>query len=296
MSLVRGESDRLAGRSRVPLILCADDYGLAPGVSEAIRELLALGRLSATSCMSVTPHWAAEGLRLQPFRTRADLGLHLTLTDHAPLGRMQHLAPAGRLPTLARLMVRAFSGTLGRDEVAAEIDRQIDRFETVIGSAPAFLDGHQHVHLLPVVRDIVIDRCERRLSRAGTYVRCCAESAASILARGVAPARALIISALSLGLGARLHKAGVRSNSAFRGVRSFGADECYGAIFPRFLEAPIPYMLIACHPGRVDRHLAAVDPVTSPREDELRYFLGDGFPRDLEAAGVSLARFGTQGG
>ncbi len=296
MSLERGESDRPAGRSRVPVILCADDYGLAPGVSAGIRELLALGRLSATSCMSVTPHWGAEGPRLAPFRAQADLGLHLTLTDRAPLGRMPRLAPAGRLPTLPRLMVRAFSSGLDRDEVAAEIDRQIDRFETVIGSAPAFLDGHQHVHLLPVIRDIVVDRCERRLSGAGTYLRCCAESTASILARGVAPVRALVISALSRGLSARLHKAGVRSNSAFRGVRSFGADERYGALFPRFLKTPIPYMLIACHPGRVDRHLAAVDPVTSPREDELRYFLGDGFPRDLEAAGVSLARLGAKGG
>ena len=111
----------------------------------------------------------------------------------------------------------------------------------------------------------------------------------------MAPFRALIISTLGRGLRARAQKAGVRTNSAFRGVRSFGAGERYGAIFPRFLDTPIPDMLIACHPGRVDRYLAALDPVTTPREDELRYFLSDCFPRDLEAAGVSLARLGTAG-
>ena len=40
-----------------PLLLCADDYGLAPGVNAAIRDLIAQGRLTATSVMSLCPHW-----------------------------------------------------------------------------------------------------------------------------------------------------------------------------------------------------------------------------------------------
>ena len=35
--------------------LCADDYGIAPGVSAAIRDLVARGRLNATSAMVVAP-------------------------------------------------------------------------------------------------------------------------------------------------------------------------------------------------------------------------------------------------
>ena len=37
------------------LILCADDYGISPGVNRAIRELIARGRLNATSVMVVGP-------------------------------------------------------------------------------------------------------------------------------------------------------------------------------------------------------------------------------------------------
>ncbi|HVT56350.1 MAG TPA: ChbG/HpnK family deacetylase, partial [Xanthobacteraceae bacterium] len=33
------------------IVLCADDYALSPGVSAGIRELLAAGRLNATSVM-----------------------------------------------------------------------------------------------------------------------------------------------------------------------------------------------------------------------------------------------------
>lgn len=280
---------------RFPVILCADDYGLAPGVGAGIRELLALDRLSATGCMTISPHWPAEGMALRPYRSRADLGLHLTLTDFEPLGPMPSLAPSGRLPALPQLLRRAFLGQLDHEEIAAEVDRQIDRFEAAIGSAPAFLDGHQHVHLLPIVRAIVLDRCVGRLSRTRPYVRSCVDSPSAILARGVAPMRALVINALGRGLAADARRAGVRTNSVFRGVRSFGGHERYRMIFPRFLTVPVPRMLIACHPGRVDRHLEAVDPVTAPREDELHYFLSDLFPRALDAAGVILTRLGADG-
>ena len=35
--------------------LCADDYGISPGVNEAIRDLIARGRINATSVMVVAP-------------------------------------------------------------------------------------------------------------------------------------------------------------------------------------------------------------------------------------------------
>ena len=35
--------------------LCADDYGISPGVNRAIRDLIKRGRLNATSVMVVGP-------------------------------------------------------------------------------------------------------------------------------------------------------------------------------------------------------------------------------------------------
>ena len=35
--------------------LCADDYGISPGVNRAIRDLIERGRLNATSVMVVGP-------------------------------------------------------------------------------------------------------------------------------------------------------------------------------------------------------------------------------------------------
>ena len=40
--------------------LCADDYGIAPGVNRAIRELIAGGGLNATSVMVLSPNFNAD--------------------------------------------------------------------------------------------------------------------------------------------------------------------------------------------------------------------------------------------
>ena len=134
------------------IVLCADDYGIAPGVSRAIRDLLERGRLSATSCMVVSPDFAAEGPRLKPYLDRADIGLHLTLTQDRPLGA---------------LMRAAYLGRLDRQAIGAEIDRQVERFTRVLGRAPDFIDGHQHVHLLPAVREPVLEAAKK----IGAYLR-----------------------------------------------------------------------------------------------------------------------------
>ena len=40
--------------------LCADDYGISPGVSAAIRELIVRERINATSVMVASPHFNGE--------------------------------------------------------------------------------------------------------------------------------------------------------------------------------------------------------------------------------------------
>lgn len=274
----------------IPIILCADDYGIAPGVSRAIRDLIARRVLTATGCMTGGPWWPEEGVALRPLSGMADCGLHITLTDQAPLGAMPRTAPGGRLPGLGVLTVAAYRGRLDRGEVAAEIDRQIARFSTVIGAPPAFLDGHQHVHQLPMVRDLVVARTRDM----GAYLRYATEPLPAILRRGVAVARAAAISLMGAGLRRRGQKAGIWGNSVFRGVRDFSPRESYPLLFPRYLERPVPGMMVACHPGLVDDALRAVDPVTAPREGEYRYFMDDAFARDLAAAGVRLVR-GSEG-
>lgn len=271
------------------MTLCADDYGLAPGVSGAIRALIAQGRLQATGCMTGSPHWPAAAQLLKPLQDQADIGVHLTLTDQAPLGAMPSFAPDGRLPPLGEVLKRALTGRFDRAEVAAELERQIESFETHFGRPPDFLDGHHHVHQLPHVGPIVLELWRRRLGGRG-WIRSCVEPAASILAQRVDPLRALVISTLGLGFRRRLEAEGVPHNGCFRGVYAFRPEPPFAELFRRFTERPGPRALMMVHPGIVDAELEAADGLTAQREVEFAYLSSDACILSLASRGLTLKR------
>lgn len=277
---------------RKPVVLCADDYAIAPGVSRAILELIDRGRLTATSCMTLRPFWPEHAGWLRPRAERADIGLHFCLTDLKPLSTMPGLAPEGRLPALGPLLARALLRRIDRDEIAREFDRQLDRFVDVFGRPPDCVDGHLHVHQLPVVRDVVLAQMRSRLPHA--YLRVCDEPASAILRRGIAVKRALVISLLGRGL--RRQMADRPSNRRFAGVRDFDEKASYRTLMQTFLRDAPDGLLVMCHPGVADADLAAVDRVTTAREEEYRYLLSAAFLEDLDAAGVRLSRFRRGGG
>src|SRR5262245_615707 len=130
--------------------LCADDYGAAPGVSAAIRELVSRGRINATSVMVAAPHFdsdeAAALAKLNSGEKRAALGLHVTLTgplrplstNFAPLrqGRFLPLNTMLRLATARRLQPKPLT-----EEIAA----QLKRFIEVFGRHQGFFEGLQNI-------------------------------------------------------------------------------------------------------------------------------------------------------
>ncbi len=271
-----------------PITLCADDYGLSPGVSVAIRDLIERGRLTATSCMTVCPFWVEEAPTLRPLAGMADIGLHVTLTDQAPLGPMPKLAPQGILPPLGVLMRKAYTGALDPHEISAEVNRQVAAFTTAFGAPPAFIDGHQHVHQLPVVRNAVLAALAEL---PGAYLRLCREPPRAIVRRGVAVAKTLLIAALGRGLAARARAARVPANTSFRGVYDFSGTRPFDALMARFLDEPGERTLVMVHPGIPDDALRAVDPLVDQRAVEYDYLKSDSFAALLASKRVRLARF-----
>ena len=253
------------------IVLCADDYGIAPGVSRAIRDLLDRGRLSATSCMVASPDFAGEGPLLKPYLDRADIGLHLTLTLDRPLGRLMRAAYLRRLDSQA---------------IAAEIDRQIEFFTHTLGRSPDFIDGHQHVHLLPGVREPVLAAA----MRTGAYLRVTDEPLGAILGNRVAAGKSAFLSLMARPMARLAARSRIRRNSGFRGARSFAEREPFRSLFRRIIADAPAGTIVMCHPGLVDAALAGRDSVTAAREGEYRYFLSEEFPGDLAAANLRLSR------
>lgn len=270
--------------------LCADDYGISPGVDAAIRELVVHGRLNATSAMMPAPSFgrpAADTLdALNAERKRVAIGLHVTLTGpFRPLIKTFRPLVQGTFPPLGAMLRLAMLQRLHRPSLQAEVRAQLEAFIDTFGRPPDFVDGHQHVHLLPQVRGAVLGAV-RQLA-PGAWLRQCGR--ATPLRSRLADRKALLLDVLSRGFRRHAAALGMRTNPAFAGTYDFRADADFAALFPRFLADLPDGGLVMCHPGFVDDELRRLDPLTDLREREYAFFFGDDFPRLLAARGVALA-------
>jgi predicted glycoside hydrolase/deacetylase ChbG (UPF0249 family) len=251
------------------VILCADDFALTDGVTRGIEELALARRLSATSAIVTRDTWPAHAPRLRALRSFVAAGLHLNLTLGAPLGRAPSLAPAGAFESNVVLLRRCLTGRIPTDEIAGEIERQLETFEQAMGVPPDFIDGHQHVHTLPRVRHALRDVITRRYTTYRPLIRDPWDNPLRIVRRGAAAAKAVVIAELALGFGAMMRAAGFPTNHGFSGVSPFALDVPYSRELEQFFKARGRRHLVMCHPGYPDAVLADLDSVVARRRHEI---------------------------
>lgn len=260
------------------ITLCADDYGQNQSISDAIIALLEKNRLSATSCMTTSPRWETDAVRLQPFIGRADIGLHFNLTEGKSLSGQVDFMP------LSRLIIKGYARQLDPSAIESELNAQMDAYEASMGRLPDFIDGHQHIHQLPVIRDALFSVYEKRLRKSNPYLRCLYNPTSHT---GGFKGKIIQI------LGARVFKKTVVKNkiphnSSFSGIYPFSKAENYARIFPQFLTEVKEGGLIMCHPGLSTSDKS--DALLKSRHQEFSYLASDDFLRDCFRAGVSLQR------
>lgn len=272
-----------AAPAAVRLAVCADDFGLSGGVNDAIMDLARHGRLSAFSCLVDAPAFAAGATGLAALAGSTDIGLHLNLTES-----FGESAPRFSLPNL---IGRAYAGLLGAAAIAAEIRRQLDRFEDACGFAPHHVDGHQHVQQLPIVRDALLAELEARYRTARPWLRTGLPPPSPDLLRVFSPDR---LKPLVLGtLGARTlrraaHRRGFATNGHLLGVYNFGGSVAgYLDRLDGWLAQAVDRDLLMTHPGRGEQ---PGDPIAAARRREDEVLGGEGFARALAARGAVVAR------
>lgn len=226
------------------LTICADDFAMSEGVSRTIVELAHAGKVNAISCMALSPRWEWDSGLLADLSEHVEVGLHLVLTDELPLTHMPRLAGNGRLPSAERLGRLARQSRLSREEILAEVRAQFDRFEEVLSRQPAFVDGHQHIHFMPGIRDIVIQATLERAPRA--WLRTCEDDLFRMLQRPFR-LKALVNAFQSAGFAKAAERAGLNCNDSFAGLYDFKTD--FSRLLPRFLAPSGERHLVICHPG-----------------------------------------------
>jgi predicted glycoside hydrolase/deacetylase ChbG (UPF0249 family) len=269
--------------------LCADDYGLSPGVNRAIRDLVERGRLNATSVMVVGPAIGRDEVAtlddVAAKSPRCAIGLHATLT--APFRPLtMHFKPVdgGMFLPFPKLLRGGLLRRLDPEIIRAELMVQLAGFRELFGRAPDFVDGHQHVQLFPQVRDAFLAAVKDAAPHA--WVRQGGRN--QPLAKRLSAPKALLLDVLSAQFRKRAARADIAFNTAFAGAYDFLQKPDFGALMRQFLDSLPEGGLVMCHPGFVDETLRSLDPLTSQREHEHAFLAGEDFPRLLAVNNVTL--------
>ncbi|MGJ7581602.1 ChbG/HpnK family deacetylase [Variovorax sp. RHLX14] len=255
--------------------LCADDFAMHPAIDDAVVQLARRGRLSATSCMTTSPRWAEAARTLADAPPTLSTGLHINLTE----------GHGGTAPTLGAVLIDAYARRLDGARITQTIIRQLDDFEQAMQRAPDFIDGHQHVHQLPVVRDALLAVLAKRYP-----------GGAAPSVRATVPARlswsfgkAGVLAMLGgLRFRGQLSDRGLRHNRGFAGVYGFDATTPadYGRHMDRWLAGCADGTLMMCHPATA---LVTGDAIAAARVVEFGYLSSEAFGDALRRYGVALS-------
>lgn len=263
------------------LAIGADDFGLHEGVNAGCLQLAELGRIQAISCMVGGKAWRSGVPALRALdRDRVDLGLHLDLTAFPLASRPR------RLPALT---ARSIARVLDRGALRLEIDVQLDAFEQALGRGPDHVDGHQHVHQLPQVREVLIEALLERSPRR-PWLR----NTRPPVTTGRLSKAGVVESLGAAALCRRAQAAGFAYNAHLLGVYGFdAAAPRYIALLQRWLALVRDGDLLVCHPSSP---CSEADPIQAARAVEAQVLGSRAFARALADSGVHLQALGTMPG
>lgn len=224
----------------LPLVVCADDFGMASEIDESVMHLAELGRINATSCVTQGPSFSqnARAVRKLPLQ----LGLHLNLTEK--------MGTEGLYTAFNKLAALAWLRRLNPVLITEQIKCQLDTFEDVMAQRPDFVDGHQHIHQFPVIRDCLIRELLHRYGANLPWLR----STLSVEMPGL-PRRAQHKAKLIAAMGAKdlnnlIHLHGFKRNRHFLGVYDFkGGVPNYSFYMRQWLKLARNGDLLICHPA-----------------------------------------------
>lgn len=265
--------DRLARKN---VVINADDIGIHPAVDEAVVQLAELRRLSAASVMTLgAPN---VGTLTNLMRMKISLGLHLDFTSS--VFNICHNTNY----SLRSLIIDSWSRQLDRSNVNSLIADQLDRFEQLVGRPPVFVDGHQHVHQFPIIRESLIHILRSRYPDQRFHLR----NTMPTIWRGW---KAQLIG----GLGARALRGladdvGYKYNTDFCGAYDFNSGvEFYSRWDSWLTSLPLHGGLVMCHPGIKSAWL--YDSIAETRVKEFDFLRGEQFSDLLSDLNVDVVRW-----
>jgi predicted glycoside hydrolase/deacetylase ChbG (UPF0249 family) len=181
------------------------------------------------------------------------------------------------------LLVQSALRVLPRWRVHTLLERQLEAFTDAFGRIPDFVDGHHHVHQLPVVRDVLIETLRSLEAKSQPWLRICLPPV------GESDSKARIIGMLGAqSLRQLAREAGFPTNRFLVGVYGFNLRrDAYLARVRRWLDAGPDDTVFMCHPST---NASANDPIGAARRVELGVLASEAYANALTGAGITAVR------
>ncbi|EPG38365.1 ChbG/HpnK family deacetylase [Acinetobacter colistiniresistens] len=251
---------------------CADDFAMNPEISEAILLLIKKGVLHATSCMTQSEHWPIAAQQLKALTAHVEVGLHLNFT-HA----FQAETVASPLPML---MLKAWTRQLDAQLIQRSLEQQWNNFITAMGKQPDFIDGHQHIHQFPIIRDVLINFLKQQNFQG--WVR----NLQHPLTISHYTIKTRLLSALgATTLASQCKQKNIPQNQYFAGIYDFEHED-YAGLNQQWLMRAQDNLLIMCHPAT--QAIDHQDPIAQARVREFQYLSSSQFRDDCRLYQISL--------
>ena len=281
------------------LIICADDFAQNAEISDGILILARDKRINAISCMVNDSSWRDASQDLLGTSYNGYVGLHLNFTFGQPLSSVWRKNEGEKFYSLPTLIKKLYLGKIQKTTLEAEIQAQIDVFANAMHIYPDFLDGHQHVHQLPGLREALLHVYTKIKSHTAgeendvdeheysdSFFRNTSNGHKDFWTISGFPK----LQVLSI-LGGRKFKKlltikQIPTNASFAGVYNFKNARNYRKYFQKFLNQTQNGGIIMCHPGSYSQDSS--DPLHKYRYHELTYFMSDLFLTDMEDNNYSL--------
>lgn len=240
--------------------------------------------------------------RLKSYRSAIDVGLHIVLTDTNPLSEQKVqdglVGHSGKFKSLKNLAIESYLAKIDHASVHREINAQIEKFISIFGEPPAFLDGHQHVQQLPIVRQAVASAM--KIYNTIGYVRTANLPLKWLLNYSKSGSNRYIFENLGLAIPGRgsasfFDSEGIKHNRYLLGYYRPGEDVFFKSVFKEYLKIkPSNNDVFFCHPGFVDAHLIKVDALVESRQDNLNFLLSAEFEDLCNSNELSINRFPSE--
>jgi chitin disaccharide deacetylase len=142
------------------ILINADDYGMHPDINAGIRhcvEHALIDTVSIAPCGEALDGQEVSSLQALIARASTNIGVHLMLTEGRPFSGVSSFTQkdGSFLLYINDFVRRYLTGHIKLRDIEQEWDIQI-RWLIDLGFTPVYLNGHQHVHLLPGLWQIAV--------------------------------------------------------------------------------------------------------------------------------------------